>query len=110
MVDRARSHRPTWLVEQYLPGVPETELHRQAALVRTTVDEMARRGAPLGYLGTTIVPTDEALLTLIEADSIDLVRSLCERACNPTPRITAAVNDLRRPPGRIAPARTEISR
>jgi hypothetical protein len=112
MVDRARSHcRPTWLVEQYLPGMAESELDHQAALVRTMADEMVRRGAPLRYLGTTIVPTDEALLTLIEADSIDVVRSLCERACIPPPRITAAIHDLRRrPPGRTAAARMEISR
>jgi hypothetical protein len=102
---------PTWLVEQYRPGSDSAELDRQAARVRTIAIELARSGARLAYLGTTIVPTDEALLTVIAADSIDDVRSLFERAGAPAPRITAAVHDLPRATRRRpAPPRTEIPR
>jgi hypothetical protein len=102
---------PTWLVEHYRPGSDPAELGRLAVRVRTIATELARSGAPLAYLGTTIVPTDEALLTVIAADSIDDVRSLFERAGAPPPRITAAVHDLvRATRRRPAPPRTEITR
>lgn len=102
---------PTWLVEQYSPGLDAAALDRQAAHVRSVASDLVRHGAALAYLGTTIVPTDEALLTVIAADSIDDVRTLFERAGLPTPRITAAGHDLGRPVRRrSAPARMENSR
>ena len=101
---------PTWLVEQYRPGSDAAELDRQAAHVRSIATDLARGGASLAYLGTTIVPTDEALLTLIAADSIDEVRRLFERAGVPLPRISAAVHDLPRGRRRGSAPRMERSR
>lgn len=103
--------KPTWLVEQYRPGSDTAELDRQAARVRSVASDLILHGAALVYLGTTIVPADEALLTVIAADSIDQVRSLFERAGSPPPRISAAVHDLGRPTRRrAAPARLEFPR
>jgi hypothetical protein len=107
------SVRPTktWLVEQYRPGLDAAALDRQADHVRSITSDLVRHGAALVYLGTTVVPTDEALLTVIRADSIDDVRSLFERAGLPPPRITAAVHDLgRRTRRRSVPARMENTR
>jgi hypothetical protein len=111
MPDRSSVHAsPAWLVEHYRPGSDPAELGRLAFRVRAIATELARSGAPLAYLGTTIVPNDEALLTVVAADSIDDVRSLFERAGAPPPRITAAVHDLRATRRRPAPSRMEIMR
>jgi hypothetical protein len=108
MVTRA-SHRPTatWLVERYQPGADVGELTRQALDLRSIAADLRREGAPLAYLGTTIVPADEAFLTVIAADSIDDVRTLFERAGLPSPRISAAVQDPPGPASASAPARRE---
>jgi hypothetical protein len=112
MPDRS-SVRPTqtWLVEQYRPGLDAAALDRLAAHVRSVASDLVRQGATLAYLGTTTVPTDEALLTVIEADSIDDIRSLFQRAGLPPPRITLAVHDLGRPARRRSvPVRMENAR
>ena len=103
------SHRPTatWLVERYQPGADAATLARQAVDIRSIATLLARGGASLAYLGTTIVPGDEALLTVIAADSIDEVRALVERAGLPQPRISAAVHDLSRPARRSPRHREE---
>ena len=108
MATRA-SHRPTptWLVERYQPGADVATLTRQAADIRSVAADLRRDGASLAYLGTTIVPADEALLTVIAADSIDDVRTLFERAGVDHPRISVAVRHLPRTSDASVRARKE---
>ena len=54
---------------------------------------MAREGEPVRYLRSTIVPTDESLLCLLEAPSDDLVRAVYARAGVPFERLTAVISD-----------------
>ena len=83
----------TYLVEHYRPGFTAERLEELAARVRATAIGMAREGEPVRYLRSTIVPTDESLLCLLEAPSDDLVRAVHARAGVPFERLTAVVSD-----------------
>jgi hypothetical protein len=96
MATRSEAARSTWLVEQYRPGLDLAGLRRAASIVRRTALEMEHHGAPVHYLGTTLVPRDEALLGLIDAATEDIVRTVYARAGVPIERVSRAVFDGRR--------------
>jgi len=78
----------TFLVEHYRPGLSVDELGAWAARVCETARDMQDEGIAVRYLRATIVPTDESLLCLFEADSAQLVREAYARAGIPFERIT----------------------
>ena len=82
----------TYLVEHYPPGIDVDALRRAAASLRTEASAMAGEGSGLRYLRSTIVPADEAFLTVFEADSADLVRKVYERTGIPFQRVSLAVS------------------
>ena len=94
-----------YLVEHYTPGLPVDGLACLAARVRETAVAMATKGRFVRYLRSTIVPVDEALLCVFEADSEELVREVYARAGVPFERLSAAIADesesldARSPPG-----------
>jgi hypothetical protein len=75
-----------YVVERYLPGVSRAELEREL----TRLDE-ATRGTAVRYLGSTIVPDDEACLCQFEGPSAEAVAEANRRAGVPFDRIVAAV-------------------
>jgi len=81
----------TYLVEHYRPGLHVEALRRLAARVRASADEMDREGKHVRYLRSTIVPSDEAFLCLLQAGSEDLVREAYVRAGIQFERISAAI-------------------
>ncbi len=83
----------TYLVEHYRPGFTAARLEEWASRVRATAVGMAREGEPVRYVRSTIVPTDESLLCLLEAPSDDLVRVVYARAGVPFERLTAVISD-----------------
>ena len=83
--------RGTFLVEHYRPGLSVDELGALATRMRETADEMEGAGMAVRYLRATIVPTDESLLCLFEADSAQLVREAYTRAGIPFERITPVI-------------------
>jgi hypothetical protein len=83
----------TYLVEHYRPGFTAERLNECAARIRRTAVGMAREGEPVRYLRSTIVPTDESLLCLLEAASETVVREVCARAEVPLERLTAVITD-----------------
>ena len=83
--------RPTFLVEHYRPGLSVDELGDLATRMRETADEMEGAGMAVRYLRATIVPSDESLLCVFEADSAQLVREAYARAGIPFERITPVV-------------------
>jgi hypothetical protein len=78
----------TYLVEHYRPGLAADELRRAAAQVRRAVD-----GARVRHLRTTIVPRDEAFLTLFTAESERLLLDAYGRAGLTFERISLALPD-----------------
>jgi hypothetical protein len=83
---------PTYLVEDYRPGVPVAALGQAAERLRESADEMRREGKPLRYVRSTIVPPDECCLFLLAAASEDLVRETCARAGVHFDRISTAIS------------------
>jgi hypothetical protein len=82
-----------YLVEHYAPGRSVDGLTSWTARVRTTAVAMAREGRAVHYLRSTIVPADEALLCVVEADSEELVREVCARAGVSFERLSLAIAD-----------------
>ena len=85
--------RGTFLVEHYRPGLSADELGAWAARVRDTTKAMEHEGKAVRYLRATIVPTDEALLCVLEVASEELVREAYARAELPFERLTAVIPD-----------------
>ena len=83
----------TYLIEHYRPGFSAEALEHWAARVRATAIEMARAGEPVRYLRSTIVPSDESLLCLVQAASDELVREVYARAGLSFERLTAVISD-----------------
>jgi len=81
----------TFLVEHYRPGAGVEALRHAAALVARASRAMESEGHRVRCLRTTIVPADEAFLSVIEASSEDAVREAYARAGVPFERISAAL-------------------
>jgi hypothetical protein len=81
----------TYLVEHYRPGLKIDGLREAAALVRAAAMALGREGSSLRYVHSTIVPTDEAFLTMFEAASEGAVREAYARASLPFDRISIAI-------------------
>ena len=80
-----------FLVEHYRPGLSAERLAAAAADVRAASAALAAAGRPIAYLRSTIVPGDEAYLSLFEAGSEEDIRAAYARAGIPYERISAAV-------------------
>lgn len=89
----ASDSRQAYLVEHYRPGLSAQGLRRWAARARAAVDELEREGKPVRFVRSTIVPTDELLLCIVESKCEELVREAYRRAGIPFERISAAVSE-----------------
>ena len=83
--------RQTYLVEHYLPGLGAEELRAWAADVREAFAKRDHPGAAVHYVRSTIVPTDESLLCVLEASSEAAVREAYAHAGLPFERISVAL-------------------
>jgi hypothetical protein len=61
-----------YLVEHYRPGLQVGGLRRLAALVRAALDEFENEARGVRFVRTTIVPADESLLCIVEAETEEL--------------------------------------
>ena len=92
MAQRAsETQRQTYLVEHYRPGQTADELWQWACRIRASVAELDREGKDVRYVSSAIVPTDEALLCVIEAATEELVRETYARAGIPFERLSAVI-------------------
>jgi hypothetical protein len=82
----------SYLVEHYQPGTSVRNLSTWADRLRTAATEMAHEGAAIRLVHATIVPADESLLCVFEADSEALVRNVYGRAGLGFERISVAVS------------------
>ena len=80
----------SFIVERYLPGFNRAELLRSLQRLERVTDELKREGTPVRYLGSTIVPGDEACCCQFEAPSAADVADVNRRAGLPFDRIVAA--------------------
>jgi Protein of unknown function (DUF4242) len=80
-----------YLVERYWPGV-STDKHRDAlARSRRTAREMQLEGKRIEHVRSTLVPEQETVLCIFEAESKEIVAELNDRADFRYDRIVAAV-------------------
>jgi len=81
----------TYLVEHYRPGLDEEGLRRTVASVRTAALALESEGGRVHYVRSTIVPNDEAFLSVFEAASESVVREAYGRAGATFERISRAI-------------------
>ena len=80
-----------YVVERYLPGIAESVLVPALDRLEQFTEEACRAGTPVRYLGSTIVPEDEACFCQFEAPSEAAVAEVNRRAGLRFDRIVAAV-------------------
>jgi hypothetical protein len=80
-----------YVVERYLPGVSRFEFERKLERLGQVTAALRKEGARVRYLGSTIVPEDEACFCQFEAPSAEAVAEANRRAKLPFDRIVAAV-------------------
>ena len=80
-----------FVVERYLPGLDREALLRSLEQLEQAVGRMRREGMAVRYLGSTIVPDDEACFCQFEADTANDVAEANRRAGVPFDRIVDAV-------------------
>jgi hypothetical protein len=83
----------TFLVEHYRPGFTAAELQHAASVIRSAALALELEGAALHYVRSTIVPHDEAFMSVFEAESTEAVRQAYARAGVPFERISIAVHE-----------------
>lgn len=81
----------TFLVEHYRPGLTTEALQDAARRVRAAALALERQGSDVHYVRSTIVPGDEAFLSVFEAASEDAVRQAYARAGVGFERISLAL-------------------
>jgi hypothetical protein len=82
----------TFLVEHYRPGLDTTELWTAVAAIRQATATRRERHA-VRYLRSTVVPADEAFISVFEADSEQSVRDAYASAGLSFDRISKALED-----------------
>jgi hypothetical protein len=75
-----------YVVERYLPGVSRAELERQLGRL-----ERVTRGTQVDYLGSMLVPDDEACFCQFDGPSEEAVAQANRRAGLPFDRIVVGV-------------------
>lgn len=80
-----------FVVERYLPGLDQRRLVGMLGKLGDVTQELRAEGTVVRYLGSTIVPADEACFCQFEGASEAAVAAANERAGVPFSRIVAAV-------------------
>ena len=83
-----------FVAEAYWPGVTAEKLRRLARRVRQIASDMSRRGTPVTFLGSILMPRDEIAFCLFRAVSSASVEELNVRAGRPFARISEAVQTV----------------
>lgn len=76
-----------YLAEQYQPGTDIGELRRATARLADAAAALSADGVKVRFAGASFVHSDESCFCRFESDSIDAVRTACQRAQFPTDRI-----------------------
>jgi hypothetical protein len=80
-----------YVVERYIPELSGSDLLAALARLRDATRALRSEGAPVRYLGSTIVLEDEACFCQFEAPSEGAVAEANRRASVPFDRIVPAV-------------------
>jgi len=92
MAPRDAEQAACYLVEHYCPGASARNLSTWADRLRAVAAELAHEGEAIRLVRATIVPADESLLCVFEADSEALVRTVYGHAGLEFERISVALS------------------
>jgi hypothetical protein len=81
----------SYLVERYVPGLPEAAIRAGLARVQTACLELSMAGAEIRYLGSIFLPDEESCFCRFESCRADAVVEVNRRAQVPFARISAGV-------------------
>jgi hypothetical protein len=84
----------TFLVENYSPGSSVDDLEAAGRRICVEVQGLARVGKRVRMLQAAVVPSDEALLCLLDASSEDVIREAFCRAGVPFDRISPVLSGM----------------
>jgi hypothetical protein len=79
-----------YLVERYLPGMSEAQASAAVRRAPAACAELTAAGRRVRYLGSILMPSDEACFCRFDADSEETVARVNELAGIPFARITEA--------------------
>jgi Protein of unknown function (DUF4242) len=82
----------TYMVERYLPGIGEEELHAAIGRLNAAAAQLQTQGVAVRYLGSTFAPEDQYCFCLFTGPSRAAVQEANERASFPFARIVPAVH------------------
>jgi hypothetical protein len=77
----------TFLMERYWPGVARADVATVDERLCRAAGELTSAGTPVRVVGSTWIPADEVVLTLVEADEEDDVREVGRRSGYPFDRM-----------------------
>lgn len=82
---------PTFLLERFWPGITPTRAMTVVARDDALAATMRGEGRSIRVVRTTLLPGDETLMSIVEAESEQDVAELGERAEAPADRVVAAL-------------------
>jgi Nickel responsive protein SCO4226-like len=81
----------SYLVERYLPGLSELEVRTALRRVQDVCDELSAAGTPVRYVGSILLPAEEACFCRFDGDRPETIADANERAELAFARITAGL-------------------
>ena len=94
----------SYLVERYLPGLSEAELRIALERVEAACAELSAAGMAIRYLGSILLPVEEACFCRFDSDLPETIARANDQAQLPFARITAG---LAIAAGELGPAEAE---
>ena len=80
-----------YVVERYLPGLSRSDLSLRLSRLEPATEALRTEGSAVRYLGSTIVPEDEACFCEFEGPSVSAIAEANRRAGAPFDRIVPAL-------------------
>jgi hypothetical protein len=82
---------PRYLVEIYVPQAHADDARAAGQRARAAARQLSRKGEPVRYVRTTLLPGDETCFHVFDASSENAVAEVCRLAWLETPRIVRAL-------------------
>lgn len=82
---------PSYLVETYVSRTQASDARTAGKRARAAARQLSREGAPVRYVRTTLLPSDETCFHVFEAASEETVAEACRRAALGSVRIVPAL-------------------
>jgi hypothetical protein len=82
---------PEYLLEFYVPRTDARVAMDHGERARAAAEDLTRRGNPIRYRCSIVIPGEETCFVLFEAPSADAVRDAAQLAALPCERLSTAI-------------------